>query len=322
MAFIFSCSSGGDGNGGGSKSDCIEKELKIGANTLDDVAKACNAIRSEVLSQLSDNVGSCNKNDLSFDKSIGDIKSDCGVAEIPVINPSSSSNSNGGSGNFNPSDLPKQLYVSDNYGNKEPFNGNGEIVLIFEGQDEYNRYFSDTLSAGKIQNGQVVLDLPNIDGKYLKRLKPDMCDFWVISGSNDYNYPCESDVFYPRNLAGYYLTGELRPWLTGKGLCDEFYLIPTEEDAIIMFIYFSESGKITGTARLASERGTTIFNYDMNISKGWNIVWGTNVSYADDAPCGYPCEPKPYEPYYQEGSYYTSSKSLKNFEWKTYCRGN
>jgi hypothetical protein len=274
------------------------------------------------LSQLSDNVGSCNKNDLSFDKSIGNIKSECGVSEIPVVNPSSSSNSNGGSGNFNPSDLPKQLYVVDNYENKEPFNGNGEIVLIFVFFDEYNRYFSDTLSAGTIQNGQVALDLPNIDGKYLKRLKPDMCDFWFISGSNDYNYPCESDVSYPRNLAGYYLTGELRPWLTGKGLCGWFELMPTEEGTIIMFIYFSESGKITGTARYANERGTTIFNYDMNISKGWNIVWGTGFYDADDEPCEYPCEPKPYGPYYEEISYYTSSKAIRGFEWHAYCRRN
>jgi uncharacterized protein (TIGR02145 family) len=102
MAFIFSCSSD-DGGGGNAKSDCIENELKIGANTLDDVAKACGAIRSEVLSQLSDNVGGCNKNNLSFDKSISNIKSECGVSEIPVVNPSSSSNSNSGNGNSSPS---------------------------------------------------------------------------------------------------------------------------------------------------------------------------------------------------------------------------
>jgi hypothetical protein len=312
MAFTFSCSSDDDGNGGGSKSDCIEKELKIGANTLDDVAKACNAIRSEVLSQLSDNVGSCNKNDLSFDKSIGDIKSDCGVAEIPIINPSSSSNSNGGSDNFNPFDLPKQLYVD-----REPFNGNGEIVLIFEGQDEYDRYYSDTLPAGNIQNGQVALNLPNINSKYLKKLESDMCGFYLISGSNDYNYPCEINASYPKNLDAS-MPRRFETWLVGKGLCYGLSLRPEDKSGDTKFIYFSEAGKITGTTKYEKDVFTAIYNYNMNISKGWNIVWETRIGDGDGDDCDGCFD---YKSLSTETFYYTSSKAIEGFEWKVNCGG-
>jgi hypothetical protein len=85
---------GGWNNNGSSKRSCIEAELKISANTLDDVVTACNAIRSDVLSQLPSGIGYCNKNDLSFSKPIRDIMAECGVDEIPIVNPSSSSNGN------------------------------------------------------------------------------------------------------------------------------------------------------------------------------------------------------------------------------------
>jgi hypothetical protein len=93
-ATIFSCTSsdGIDTNVGSSKSDCIEKELKIEANTLDDVAKACNAIRSEVLTLFSDNIGNCDKNGLSFDKPIGKIISECSMGDVTVVSSSSGSN--------------------------------------------------------------------------------------------------------------------------------------------------------------------------------------------------------------------------------------
>jgi hypothetical protein len=232
-------------------------------------------------------------------------------------------NSSGGGGNFNPSDLPKQVYIDYHYNGKEfneLFDGNAEILLILRWQDEYNRYFSDTLPAGKIQNGQVALNLPNIDSKYLTKTEFTLCDIENYYKNRDpYELPsCESNVSYPRNLAGF-LQSSFQLLLTDKGLCEDFYLRPADEDAEegIFFMYFSESGKITGTAREEDEYGTTISNYNMNVSKGWNIVWGTNLS--DDDPCDYFCEPKPYEPYYEEASYYTSSKSLKNFEWHAYC---
>jgi hypothetical protein len=119
MALTFSCSSGDDDNGGGNaKNDCIKSELQIKANTLDNVATACDAKRSEVLSQLSDNVGNCNKNDLSFDKTIGNIMSECGASEFPVVGGSSSSgggrSSSGGDNNNDPfAGIPEWEYYKE-----------------------------------------------------------------------------------------------------------------------------------------------------------------------------------------------------------------
>jgi len=87
LVFTYSCFS----DSGLSKNDCIRVELGVKANTLDDVAAACNATRGEVLSQIQNNVGSCSKNDLDFDKPIKDITASCGVSEIPIISGASSS---------------------------------------------------------------------------------------------------------------------------------------------------------------------------------------------------------------------------------------
>jgi hypothetical protein len=77
--------------GNSSKVNCIKSELEISANTLDDVADACDARRGEVLSQISGaNVGSCLKNDLEFDISVKQIKTQCGVDKL-VSSKSSSS---------------------------------------------------------------------------------------------------------------------------------------------------------------------------------------------------------------------------------------
>jgi hypothetical protein len=97
MAFTFSCSDDSSSDGGNNaKIDCIKNELQVKANTLNYVASTCGATKGEVLSQLSD-VGSCNKNDLSFDKTIGNILSECGASEIPIVGGSGSSSSGGGS---------------------------------------------------------------------------------------------------------------------------------------------------------------------------------------------------------------------------------
>jgi len=91
MALTFGCSESIDPPPppDNSKSDCIKAELEIKANTLNDVAVACGAIKSEVLAQVPNNIGTCNKNDLDFDKTIKDIATECGVAEIPVMSSSS-----------------------------------------------------------------------------------------------------------------------------------------------------------------------------------------------------------------------------------------
>jgi len=101
LAIIFTLSCSGDGGGvgnpaGSSKDACIRAELEIKANTLDDVASACSATRSEVLGQLPSTIGTCSKNDLDFDKPLRDIMEACNVTEIPVVSSSSSGTSSGG----------------------------------------------------------------------------------------------------------------------------------------------------------------------------------------------------------------------------------
>jgi len=112
MAFLVSCPSD-SGGGNPSKDSCIKTELEIKANTFDDVTKACNATRGEVLSQLPNSIGSCNKNELDFDKPIKDITKDCGVDEIPTVNPSSSSN--GGSNPGTPDTYTLVSYNSNSF---------------------------------------------------------------------------------------------------------------------------------------------------------------------------------------------------------------
>ncbi|MDR2582214.1 MAG: hypothetical protein LBC75_01895 [Fibromonadaceae bacterium] len=88
LVFTYSCFPEGSGI---SKNGCIRTELGVKANTLDDVAAACDATRGEVLSQISNNFGSCSKNNLDFDKPIRDVVAACGVSEIPIISGASSS---------------------------------------------------------------------------------------------------------------------------------------------------------------------------------------------------------------------------------------
>jgi len=105
LAFTYSCFP----ESGGSKNDCIRTELGVKANTLDDVAVACDATRGEILSQISNSVGSCSKNDLDFNKPIRDITASCGVNEIPIIGYRSSSSS-GGSGSC---DIGKSVTIGE-----------------------------------------------------------------------------------------------------------------------------------------------------------------------------------------------------------------
>jgi hypothetical protein len=69
---------------GSNKTNCIKTELKINANTLNDIVDACEVRRGEILFQISGstNIGSCLKNDLDFDISIKQIKTQCGVDDL------------------------------------------------------------------------------------------------------------------------------------------------------------------------------------------------------------------------------------------------
>ncbi|MCL2101046.1 MAG: hypothetical protein FWH22_04960 [Fibromonadales bacterium] len=176
----------------------------------------------------------------------------------------SSDDSGDAAGGSNLSDLPKQVYFVErdsvnNYDNdliilKEKYEGNGDIEFRFYSRDEDNDEYN-AIPAGKIQNGQISLDLP-IDSKWL--LKWESC--------NDTN--CQISVV-PENLNFIGWLSSFAANIPNKSDCDvRLYLIKSDENVRVRFIYFSESGKITGTS--IDEYHTV--NYDMNFSKGWNPV--------------------------------------------------
>ncbi|MCL2101039.1 MAG: hypothetical protein FWH22_04925 [Fibromonadales bacterium] len=211
----------------------------------------------------------------------------------------SGNNSGSSAGGSNFADLPKQVYFveTDHDDNdnlivlkKEKYEGNGDLAFLFseimtlscsgshcectnyngdvyqcsyEDEDKY-----DTIPAGKIQNGQISLDLPtSIDSKYLREL--ESCD--------DTN--CQISIV-PENL-----TSVEKSYL--------YATIPNENDcrvqlrlaksgkttSIAYFYYYSESGKITGTEKIYSysyDDGGDIedqINLDMSFSKGWNLAY-------------------------------------------------
>ena len=215
------------------------------------------------------------------------------------ISSSSSRNSSSSGGSLNMSDLPKQVYlVETDYDDndnliilkKERYNGNvnvslhlskyrsvdcsypppgyGEVTCectSYEGvvssckyEDEY-----DTIPAGKIQNGQLSLNLPAINSKYLGKFEP--CN-------DEY---CQSNIsVVPRNLT-FTRTSSLEAPILDKKEC---YLRPyrtkSGETNRARFFYFSESGSITGTeTQIHSDGQNSQTNFDMNFSKGWNLVY-------------------------------------------------
>ncbi|MCL2101326.1 MAG: hypothetical protein FWH22_06395 [Fibromonadales bacterium] len=170
----------------------------------------------------------------------------------------SSDDSGGAAGGSNFADLPKQVYIVEtgHDGNnmivlkKEEYKGNGDIELRFGDEDEY-----DVIPVGKIQNGQVSLNLP-IDSKWLKKWEP--CD----------DTDCQSTLsVVPKNLSALGSVNSFDITRPNESDCNmRSYLIKSDENVRVYLIYFSESGKITGT-EIYEDRTA---NYDMNFSKGWN----------------------------------------------------
>ncbi|MDR2595279.1 MAG: hypothetical protein LBC87_10975 [Fibromonadaceae bacterium] len=177
-------------------------------------------------------------------------------------------------------DLPKQAYLDG----RSEYKGNGDITLRIYGDDSY-----ESKPAGKIQNGQVSLNLPNIENKYLLNwVKNSLCRM-----ENNAGYEC--NILYPENLTGFTTKGlsvtisnkscTLVPVLTKSG---DYY-----SNSKVWLDYFSQSGKITGTSCYSggssgsSSSGGDIVtsfdcdaydNYDYNFSKGWNIRYGYPVN--------------------------------------------
>jgi hypothetical protein len=195
LAFIVSCSSD-NGGGNPSKDNCIKTELEIKANTFDDVAKACNATRGEVLSQLPNKVGSCSKNELDFDRPIKDIMKDCGTDEITIVggNSSSSGSTNNNGYSFSDTDVyvlvnydgDSFTYATDEYGcanggilKKSSYNNtmyysinysiNNNILALIK----YNGITRDTIDFKGTSN--------NIIGTWTRTKNKDCKDDWGIT---------------------------------------------------------------------------------------------------------------------------------------------
>jgi hypothetical protein len=176
---------------------------------------------------------------------------------------------------LNPSDLPKQAYivVEDDDGNiikKDEYKDGSNITLRIY-VDEYSDIYENE-TAGKIQNGQVLLDLPkNIESKYLEKF--DSCD------KDDKE--CNVSII-PENLTSfmtrifYVNIGKsdclLRPVLTKSG--DNNYY------GRVFFHYVSQSGKITGTSCYNYDGATCLGydNYDWNFSEGWNVNYRYTIN--------------------------------------------
>jgi hypothetical protein len=169
---------------------------------------------------------------------------------------------NGGSSNL--SDLPKDAYLieyddDDKIVTKNKYDGNGEITLRI--YDEYGEKY-ETKPAGKIQNGQVSLNLPDIESKYLENLN------WE-------EVPDGVNFSFPENTAA--IEVSLYVTTPDKSGC-RMRLRGDNVKTDIM--YFSKSGKVTGTERRCEDNGVCYdTNYDYNISKGWNVLYG--YSYYD-----------------------------------------
>ncbi|GBU23422.1 hypothetical protein R83H12_00033 [Fibrobacteria bacterium R8-3-H12] len=173
----------------------------------------------------------------------------------------------GGTGDgSNLSDLPKQAYLvvwDADYNNivtKEKYNGNGDITLRIGGKSANAK----EAAAGKIQNGQISLNLPDITSEYLTNFS-----FTGVSS--------------PENLTWYPAVDDRRePSVTipGKNGCWLHLGLIGANEGLGFLSYFSKSGKITGRGGLCRDGVCEKYmSFDLNISKGWNVVY---ITYSND----------------------------------------
>lgn len=154
-------------------------------------------------------------------------------------------------------DIDDGLYLLDD---GKYYNGDGDIKLVL---------MKDTLPAGKIQDGQVTLSLPNdIDSNYLDKFllfcETDNSAFTDETSCESNIIASKKDIFTVYN---YFLLASL----PGKGEC---LLEPREMQGFYSrFIYFSESGEITGSETGIYGNGSyETITYDLAFSRGWNMV--------------------------------------------------
>jgi len=180
------------------------------------------------------------------------------------------SSSSSGSGGSNLSDLPKQVYLADydddyNLIVQGRYEGNSDLFATnFHGEMDPR----DTLPAGKIQNGQISLNLPDNVGKYLSKYEP--CD------EADEGYSCQSTFSVSESLTyvQLYFLYVSNINISEKSPCRIcLYLIKPDETNLASFYYLSEAGKINGSITVTDYGNTYTRNYDWSYSKGWNILY-------------------------------------------------
>jgi hypothetical protein len=173
-------------------------------------------------------------------------------------------NGNGGNpSGSNISDLPKQAYLAFENDKEQlvkigEYKDGGNIKLLL---DQY-----ESKPAGEIQAGQVLLNLPNIEGKYLKNV--DFCS----DGAKGY----ECNVSFPENLA-LFPTEELFVTIPDKNNCQiGLHLVGGANRVKVGLLYSSKSGEISGKKCGHVLEGVCIYEdyYDLNISIGWNVIYG------------------------------------------------
>jgi hypothetical protein len=189
----------------------------------------------------------------------------------------------GTSGGSNLSDLPKNIYLIVGYDDndnaiKEEYKGNGDIKVRIpvctnsdgvkyycKGHSDYdsddNLFYNGSV-AGKIQNGQVLLEWPDIDSKYLGD-KEAFCGKWG---------ECNISII-PENLAFSFIEQPYIITTPDKGDCNIGFVLVGEANGNLRgwrdagFIYSSKHGKITGASSS---------NFDLDLSKGWNAFYSYN----------------------------------------------
>jgi hypothetical protein len=168
----------------------------------------------------------------------------------------SSGDDEGDSNSVDAFGLPTQVYMDDS-----KYRGNGDIIAVFD---------LDTLFVGKIQNGQVALDLPEeLDIKYLREI-PQPCD------DEDVIF-CEGALSYPNDLTSRYAA--LNALIPGKNCYYLRLYSKGKSNVEADFDYYSKAGRMEGTFTYMSEYNegyTTNVTVDVNFSKGWNISWTTS----------------------------------------------
>jgi len=244
IAFTISCSSNdsGSSNGGdpvgSTKDSCIRTELEIKANTLDEVAGACNATRGEVLAQLPSTIGNCNKNDLDFGKPLREILEACNVIEIPIV----SSSSNGVSSS-------SVVGSSSSVGNSS----------------------SDTSSSGGssssvISTGYCAGFVVDSEREHYGKMKKQFCDerdgkkyvyveigtgataqTWMAENLNRDAVGVQYDVCYATSPANCDTYGHLYEWETARTICPSGWHLPTRAEWNTLI---TKTASATGASRL------------------------------------------------------------------------